>query len=415
MAAPARALPPRFDAFDLARVDDPYPVYARLRTAGPLHRGGPGQWLVPRYAEVLSLLRDRRLGQFQFHDAYEPFPPATLEQSLGDGPAAQLTRRIVVGLDRPEHARVRGAIGRAFRPEALAALRERFEERVDQTLAQLEEEDVVDVVRSLAFPLPLSVLTDLVGIPAADGDEVGGHALRLNRIFAPVLSEADRAAADEAVVWLRAYVGELAGGARRAARDGLLSALLEAERRGTLSREELVDNVVFVVFAGLETSMNLIASACALLAQHPDELRRLRARRSLVPAAVEEFLRFDAPTQITARIALEPLDVAGRPIRRGRVVLLLLGSANRDERRFPDPDLLAVGRSPNPHLSFGAGPHFCAGAALARMEAAVVVERLLERFVSLEAAAPPMRERGATLRAYVRVPLRMRRPPGARG
>jgi cytochrome P450 len=414
VAAPARALPPRFDAFDLARVDDPYPVYAQLRAVGPLHRGGPGQWLVPGYADVLSLLRDRRLGQFQFRDAYEPFPPAALEQALGDGPAAQLTRRIVVGLDRPEHARLRGVVGRAFRPEALAALRERFAERVDRTLAQLEE-DFVDVVPSLAFPLPMSVITELVGIPAADGDEVGAQALRLNRIFAPVLSEADRAAADEAVVWLRDYVGELARGARAPARDGLLAAMLEAERRGTLSREELVDNVIFVVFAGLETSMNLIASACALLAQHPHELRRLRARRSFVPAAVEEVLRFDAPTQITARIALEPLEVAGRSIRRGRVVLLLLGSANRDERRFADPDRLAVDRSPNPHLSFGAGPHFCAGAGLARMEASVVLERLLERFASLEAAGRPVRERGATLRAFLTVPLRMKRSPRARG
>jgi cytochrome P450 len=398
------ALPPRFDAFSLARVDDPYPVYARLREDGPILRAGPGQWLVTRHAEVSGLLRDRRLGQFRFADAYELFPGASLELTLGDGPASDFTRRIVAGLDGARHTRVRRIVGQRLAPTRVRALRPRVAKLAERAVSELDD-GIVEVVGRLAFPLPLTVLSELLGIPAADRDRVGRTALVLNRMFAAVVPEADRIASDAAVTWLRGYMDGLAAERSRAPGDDLLSDLLGAVANGKLTHEELVDNAIFVLYAGLETSMTLIASAGAVLARHPTALGRLRADRSLVRTAVEEILRYDAPTQLTARIARERIEVGGHAIREGRVVLLLLASANRDERQFAHPGRLDVGRHPNPHVSFGAGVHYCVGAALARLEATLVLDRLLDRFAVLEPAADPVRERGATVRSYVSVPI----------
>jgi cytochrome P450 len=220
----------------------------------------------------------------------------------------------------------------------------------------------------------------------------------------------DRDAADRAIAWLRTYVGQLldGDGGESSGQAELLAGIRAGRRQGLVDAGEAVDNAIFVLFAGFETSMNLLATGCAQLARHPAAWRRLRADPSLVPTAVEEFLRYDAPTQLTGRIVLEPLDIGGRTIRQGRVLLLLLGSANRDERRFAEPDDLDVARDPNPHLSFGGGIHYCVGAALARAEAAAVFDRLIRRLALWEPAGDAEREMSATLRAYERVPVTVR-------
>ena len=166
-----------------------------------------------------------------------------------------------------------------------------------------------------------------------------------------------------------------------------------------------MDNAVFLFFAGFETTSNLIAAGCAALLEHPGELRRLRADASLVPTAVEEFLRYDAPIQSVARLVLEPIDVGGQTIRRNRVVVLLLGSANHDERQFDDSERLNVGRKPNPHVTFGGGIHHCLGATLGRLEAVTLFERLLKRFAVLEPAGPVVRRPSGGLRSYASVPV----------
>lgn len=403
----AAGLAPRFDAFTLDLAGDPYPGYARLREAGPLCRGGPGQWLVPRYHEVHTLLRDLRLAQFQFGDAYRLFPDMALRDTLGDGPARTFTQRIIAGTNRPEHTALRGLLGRAFTPRRVAALRDRVTGMLDDLAGQRVRAGRLDAVADIAFPLPLLILADLVGLPRAGHAEVGRRLLKLTRIFAPVIAAADRQAADEAVTWLREYVGELFAARRASPRDDVLSALAVAHREHRIGLAETIDNAIFLLFAGFETSLNLIASGSALLAAHPGEWARLRADPGLAAPAVEEILRFDAPTQLTGRIVAEPLEVAGRTLRPGRVVLLLLGSANRDHRQFRQPDRFDIGRMPNPHVSLGGGIHFCLGAALARMEGAAVLDWLARRCEVLEPAAPPEREQGATLRAYTSVPLRV--------
>lgn len=389
---------PRFDVFSDTGLDDPYPLYRRLRDASAIWRGGPGQWVLTRYADVAAGLRDQRLAQFHFAAAYRMFPEANLTGSLGEGPASQFIQHSLVTRNRPEHTRVRRLMNQAVTPQVLAELRESVHGWVDDLLASCVARGFIDAVPDLAFPLPLKVLGKLAGI--TEPEQVGRRLLKLTKIFAPVVPDADRIAADDAVRWLRGYVAALD-------RTPTLAALHAAEDAGGLTRDEVIDNVIFLLFAGFETSLNLISTGCRLLAAHQHEQARLRAEPSLIPTAVEEFLRFDTPTQVTARIVMEPVTIAGQTIRPGRILLLLLGSANRDERRFPDPDRFDVGRDPNPHVSFGGGVHYCLGAALARVEAAILFERLLDRFGILLPAGEVVRQPGATLRGYTSVPLKV--------
>jgi cytochrome P450 len=370
-----------------------------------LWRGGPGQWVVPRYAEVSALLRDQRLGQFRFADAYRLFTKHSLQHSLGDGPATQFIQRIVVGQDQPEHARLRRSLTHVLVPQVTPRLRAHIDEIVDRFLDPVLDRGSADFVRDVALPVPLTVLCDLLDIPPEDREDLASQALNLNRIFAPMIAEEDRVVADAAVQWLRRYMLNLLVARRPAPGGDLLSRLLDAEGANALTEEELVDNAVFLFFAGFETSMNLLASGCALLAQHRQAFERLRAEPALLPGAIDEFARYDAPTQLTARLALEALEIDGQSVSKGRVVLLMLASANRDERQFSCPDQLDIGRSPNPHVSFGSGIHYCLGAGLARMEGVAFLERLIERCAVIECSGEPRRTRGATIRPYTSLPV----------
>jgi len=401
-------LPARFDPFTLSDYQDPYPIFAELRNAGPLCRGGPGQWLVPRYAEVAALLRDQRLGQFQFPAAYQLFAGSDLPYSLGEGPASKFTQRVIVGLDRPAHTQLRGLISKALSPALVRNQHERIAEEVDGLLAPALDSGTFDAVTDLAYPLPLAVLGELLGIPVADRAEVGHYGYQLTKIFASVVVDEERLAADNAVTWLRNYFGAMINDRRGSPGQDLLSQLVISEEKGELTFDEIVDNVIFVFFAGIETSMTLISAALATLPAHPDQLGRLRLDGSLVPTAIEELLRYDPPTRVTGRIVAEPVEIGQRTLRKGRVVFLLIASANHDERQFADPEKLDVGRQPNNHLSFGSGIHYCLGAALARAEGAIMLQRLLSRFTTIEPGGEPTVARYATLRAYVSVPVQVR-------
>jgi cytochrome P450 len=399
-----RSLPPRVDPFELVQKDDPYRVYAELRQAGPLLRGGVGAWVVPRYQEVAALLRDARLGPFQFLTV-----GTGADGSIGDGPAHSFLQRIVVAADGEAHARVRKVLGRGLTPRGIRELRQRVELHVEALLAGVAERGSMEVVRELAYPVPLRVVSELLSIPAEDRDAVGRHVLKLSRVFAPTIDGADRDAADSAVVWLRQVVARQLASAAERPSDDVVSGIAAAQAAGLMSREECVDNLIFLIFAGLETSMNLIAAGCAALSRHPEQFAALcRSPESVAATAVDEFLRYDAPTQMTARIVRDSIEIAGRNLSPGRVLLLLLGSANHDEAAFRNPEQLDVTRQPNPHLSFGAGLHYCVGAGVARMESEVLFAALARRFVSFEPDGEIVREPTATPRIYSRVPIALR-------
>lgn len=373
---------PRYVLDDARSGADPYQVYRRLREYGPVCRGGPGQWVFARHAEVSALLRDPRLGR-EYPERYQAL-------SVGEGPANDYLRRIVINRDGDAHTRLRRLLTKSLPPGAVRALARPIGALVDRILDGLADRGEWDLVTDLAVPVPMAVMSELLGIPVADRAEIATWSTALAQTFAVFVPDDKRRDAHEAVVRLRDYFAELLRERRRRPGEDLLSRMVTAVREDTepLTDEEIVDNALFVYYAGFETTTNAIATGGRVLTTQPGAQRRLRAEPGAAGTAIEEFMRYDAPIPTTSRLALEPIEIAGHTVRRGRVVVLLLASANRDESVFEHPDRIDLTRSPNPHVSFGGGVHLCLGAALARVEGAVVFERLVARFSRLDAAGP---------------------------
>ncbi len=401
MQETGNVLLPKYDPLDPAVMENPYPTYARLRAAGPVCRGGPGQWVVTHYADVVRLLRDPRLGN-QFPEAYRQF-------SFGDRAMETFFERILLNRDPPDHTRLRELMSVAFNPNQVRRLTDHIGMLVDQLLAAASERGEFDAVCDLAFPLPVMVVCELIGIPTVDHDAVRPRATDLCKAFGTQIPEHDRVDATGAITWLRSYVGGLLEERRKNPGEDLLSSMLLASiRERRFGYEEIIDNVLFLFFAGFETTKDLIATGCAALLKFPRELERLWADRSLVPSAVEEFLRYDAAVQSVGRLALEPIEIGGRTIKKDRVLILLLGSANHDPDQFYRPEELDVGRKPNANVSFGGGVHHCLGATLARIEAGVTFSRLPMHFSHFAPAGETMRRLSAGFRCYASVPIAVR-------
>jgi cytochrome P450 len=394
--------PARYDAAELAGLDNPYPEYARLRAAGRLVRAGPGAWAVTRYADVAALLTDPRLG----HE----FPDAVYRWSGEPDALTDFFRSTVLNRDPPSHTILRRAIARSLNPRVIAALRPRIEQLVDELFAGMADREAADLIADLAYPLPVTVAAELLGIPPADRDTAQPYAVALGRMFgsgAP--TEHERAAAVRAVRWLRVYVDELIRDRDPQGAGHALSQLVgAASEAGTISRAELIDNVIFLFFAGFETTTNLLGTGCALLLERPELLARLRSEPALAQSTVEEILRYDCPIHATSRVTLDAIQIDDRVIRKGRIVVLLLAAANRDERQFSDPDTVDLRRSPNPHLGFSAGAHHCLGATLARVEGAAVFGHIGTRLRGFEAAGAILRRTDLGFRGYETIPVRVR-------
>jgi cytochrome P450 len=354
----------------------------------------------------LALLRDARLGPFRLQSVYERYQKRATP-APAPGAARSLLEGILVAAGSADHVRVRRVLARAIGSRVTAALKARIDGHAAALLSRAREQRDVDAVTVLAFPLPLLVIRDLFGLAADESDAVAHRVLALSKMFSLAIRPADQAAADEAVPWLRTLIGRLLDERRQRARDDLVSDIAAAVGAGILSRFEAIDNIIFAIFAGLETSISLIASGCAVLAQFPDQFAKLRANPACISSAIDELLRYEAPTQITARVVEAPIEIGGRLLRRGRIVLLLLGSANHDEREFTDPGHLDLERAHNPHVSFGGGAHYCVGAGLAQLEGSVVFTRIAATFSTFESAGRAVRERCATPSIFSSVPVRV--------
>lgn len=385
---------PKFDALDPTVLDDPYPTYARLRAAGPLCRIPPASLGVTRHADVAALLRDPRLGN--------DFPEDTPGFSVGEDTSGQVFRRIIPTRDVDDHSKLHRLMVKAFSPRTARGYADRIRTFVESRLAPALSTGRLDAVADLAYPVAATVVCELMGLPSDTPDGMWPRAAALSKAFTPFLPEPERPAADDALSWLRTFVASVVAARRVEPAEDLVSSMLA---EGDLTDDEIVDNLAFLCFTGFETTMNMVSTGCLALARFPDELARLRADRTLLATAVEEFVRLDAPIQYTARVTRDEITVGGKAIRAGRSVLLLLGCANHDEDVFPDPERLDVGRTPNPHVGFGGGVRGCLGAALARVEGSVVFDVLAERVAKLEVAAEPVREPSALFRSYARVPL----------
>jgi cytochrome P450 len=375
--------PPLFDPFAPGFTDDPYPQYAAVRAQAPVLRHPVGFWLLTRYEDVSWLLRagmsveDRNITDRELLDL----------RKLMYGDEAPRTGGIsMLDRDPPDHTRLRRLVSKAFTPRAVEALRPRITGLVDDMLDAAGRQGSVDLVDALAFPLPFAVIAEMLGTPPADHERIrrlSGTIVRsLEPVADPALVEAIAAADAE----LTQIAGEMIAWKRAHPAGDLLTALINAEDDGdVLDDEELIAQTLLLYIAGHETTVNLIAGGTLALLRHPDQLALLRENPGLTGNAVEELLRYDSPVQASRRVTLEPVTVRGTDIPAGSFVMASLGSANRDESFWgPDAAELRLDReNARQHVSFGAGPHHCLGASLARMEAAIALARLTDRFPGL--------------------------------
>lgn len=383
-----RHLPPAF-------LDDPFPTYHRLREQSPVHRCPDGSYFLTRYADVSAVYRDRRMSS----DKKVEFRP-----KYGDSPLYKHHTTSLVFNDPPLHTRVRRLLAAAFTPRALAALQPRVERIVAELLDAAEPKGGMDLIGEFAYALPVEVIGDMLGVPRADRAPLRGYSLAILGALEPAPTQAQLDAGNAAVTEFSAYLdGLIAERTLRPSDDDadILSRLIEGEVDGErLTHDELVQNCIFLLNAGHETTTNLIGNGIAALLRFPDEMARLRADPGLMRPAVEEFLRYESSNQLGNRRVAEDAEIGGVKMPAGTLITLCIGAANRDPAEFPDPDRLDIAREPNRHLAFGGGVHICMGNSLARMEASVAIGRLLERFPRLEATGDYERGGRARFRGY---------------
>ena len=377
--------------------EDPYPTYHALRAAEPVHRSPFMElWILTRYEDVAVVLRDPRfLADRTRWEGYQAVP------GLDD------TRSMLVQ-DPPDHTRLRGLVSKAFTPRMVERLTAQAQAIVDAALDAAAERGGLELVEDLAYPLPVTVIARMLGVPEADWQRFRDWSHVLVGALDPVSIQdggklAEYVAADRAI---QEYLAEVVERRRREPGDDLISALIAVEERGdALSGRELVVMLVLLLVAGHETTVNLIGNGVLALLRNPDQLALLRRQPGLLTSAVEELLRWDSPVQLTARVVGEDCELGGQALRRGELVMPLLGAANRDPAQFGEPDRLDLTREPNPHFSFGRGIHFCLGAPLARLEGRLAIGALVRRFPDLRLDGEPVRSETITLRGLRRLPL----------
>jgi len=388
--------------FDDGFFRDPHGTTAPLLRAGARAARVPelGTVIFLRYSDVMEALQSRHFGAIGVR-YYE-------QQGWREGPYIDWVRRTVVFLDPPDHNRLRGLLSRAFTPRQVARVRPITEALASELVGAALEIGDVDLYDAFAQRLPLQVICGLLAIPSIDHHAVGEWTAALSLATATPTPEA-RIGADRAIVAFDEYVSALIAERRAQPGEDLLSELIAVEEGGArLSKDELVAMVVQMLYAGHETTRNLIGNGLYTLLQHPAQLARLRREPALLPGAVEEMLRYEPPILFVSRVAQADLDWAGVAVRKGDLVHLGLASANRDPEHWGHPDEFEVGRTPMRNLSFGWGMHFCLGASIARMEGRVAFETLLARTGQIEWAGPPAVWAPATaLRTLEAFPVRL--------
>ena len=380
---------------------DPYPVYAALRARAPVHRSRLLKaWLFTRHADVKAILRDhRRFGN-------DPRKGTLSARQLAMLPPPNEYTMLI--LDPPDHTRLRALVRKAFTPRAVHALESRIRSIMRALLDEIDDRGAFDLMSALAWPLPVMVIAEMLGIPADDRAQFRTWSAQRARLVEPTIGRRERRAGEAASRAFDAYFRPIIAERRAEPRDDIVSALVRAQDEGThLNERETLNMLRLLLVAGNETTANLIGNGVLALLRHPEQLQRLREDPSLIPGAVEELLRFDTPAQADFRRVLTDCEVSGCPLRRRDNVVLLLGAANRDPEVFEDPDRLDVGRDQRSHLSFGSGIHHCLGAPLARVEGRIVLEMLLDRFKSMRLLGDrPRFRRGIVLRGLRSLPVR---------
>jgi len=388
-----------FAPWDLGFIADPYPVYTRLREHAPVVHDEPtDHWLVSRHADVSALLRDRRLGRTYLHVA-SPEETGRPQEPAWHEPFWHLIRSGILDMEPPDHTRVRTLVSKAFTPRVVESLRTPIQAIVDALVDAVEGGDEFDLIRSIAEPLPVEVIAELLGIPPDDRHLLRPWSAEICLMYElnPPDDYARRAV--KASEEFTAYLRDLSRARRKDPRQDLISALAQVAEEGErLTEDELIGTCVLLLNAGHEATVNVTGNGWWALFRNPSQLARLRAGPSLMKTAIEELMRFDTPLQMFERWVLEEFELHGTRIPRGAELGLLFGSGNHDPAVFDLPDELDLGRERNPHLTFGAGIHFCLGAPLARLELMTSFETVLRRLPRMELVEEPAWKSGYIIR-----------------
>jgi cytochrome P450 len=386
---------------------DPYATWNRLREEAPIFYSRVfGAHFATRHDDCLQLLGGTTTSADRSH---VPIMKLVRWFNRKQPEFLSFLGRSLLSLEGDEHRALRGLVSKAFTPRRIAALRPRLENLADDLLEAAGSSGEMELVHDFAYPFPVTAIAELLGIPAADRARFHHWTSQLVQILDPLQGEEGAEPMRRATRELYAYFRPLLTARRAEPRDDLLSAMLEAEEDGhRLDENDLLALCVLILAAGHETTANLIGNAVLTLLRHPEERKRLQENPSLLPTAVNEFLRFESPIQLTDRAVVEDFELGGRTFRKGEVVGIALAAANRDPRVFDAPDRLDLGREPNPHLAFGHGTHFCLGSQLAKLEAEIALGALLRRFPDFSGPVdPPAWRRSVLLRGPEALRLRL--------
>jgi cytochrome P450 len=367
---------------------DPYPTYRRfLQDDQILHSVpyGGGGWAVFRHAACSSLIRDARISAKRVGASFLVLPP---ERRAEFGELARILSLWLLFIDAPEHSRLRKLMNKGFSPAVAEALRPQIQVIVDRMLEPMRHLSEADVVREIAYPLPVRVMAEMFGVPETLHERFTRWSYAIGMFLGnPQRTVQQTQNAQEAVLALTEFFRRAAAERRRQKGNDLISLLLDIEEDGeVLTEEELYAQCVMLLGAGHDTTRNLIGNGMYTLLRHPEAMAELRKNPELIRSAVEELLRYESPVQFTGRVAKEQMEIAGVRVRQGQAIVFMLGAANRDPQQFKDPDRLDLKRSNNPHLAFGVGEHFCIGNQLARLEGQVAILRMVQHFPRMRLA-----------------------------
>jgi hypothetical protein len=385
---------------------NPYPLYERLRTEDPVHWDPYlHAWIVTRYSDVGTVFQ-------RMSAARTPSPQRLAELGLEQlGPIARVMVRQMLFLDPPEHTRVRGLAAAAFTPRRVETLRDRIQQIAEQLVDEVVPRGEMDLMAQIANPLPAIVTAEMFGMPSADHTMLKDWSQDFAEMLGNFQHNPGRTAKVLASVGaMTSYFAEAVRRQSTQPTEGLINALATAEVAGDrLTEEEVVANLIVTMVGGQETTTNLIGNGVLTLLRHPEQMQRLREDLSLMPAAVEELLRYESPSQHTARLAPTDLDLGGKQIKQRDAVIAVMGAANRDPERFPAPDRLDLGRQDNRHMAFAWASHFCFGAPLARLEGQIVLTTLLRRLPEMHLKVPQVTWRANLgLRGLTGLPVEFR-------
>jgi cytochrome P450 len=364
---------------------NPYPLYHRLRSEDPVHWDDSlGGWMILRYDDVTTAVLDpKRLGSDRT-TAYLQKIPEELRDHFQ--PFVETRSNMILFTDPPKHTRLRNMVNKAFTPRVVEGLKPTIQQTTNDLIDKALEKGEIDIIRDLAYPLPITIVGALIGVPLEDADLLRKWSNDFNRAIGGVVLPELVETAQNGILEMKDYFSGIVKNRRKNPKNDLISGLVDVEEtdNNKLNEQELVATCLMLTFAGHETTTNLIGNGLHALLNNHGQMARLKRNPSLINSAVEELLRYDAPVQLTVREAKEDLKIRGRDIKKDQRVILMWGSANRDPERFQDPDKLDITRTRNQHYSFGHGIHYCLGAPLARAEGQIAINTILQRLPNIQ-------------------------------